>query len=235
MRKKMKLLAIPLLLLSLLVGVPARADFTKGLDAYERGDWAQALREWELIARNGDKEAQYYLGLMYRFGRGVTQDYGTALDWLLKSAKQDYGPAQNDVGLLFRSGRGVDRNLEIAVNWFRNAAGRGIGAGSYNLGLAYLRGQGVAQDLAEGVKWIKNGAEHRHALAQLELGRLYETGQGVEQDLLYAYMWLEIASFKGNEDAMSERDNLAQRLSSSDVAKAGKLANACVKKRLINC
>ena len=43
-----RLLILPVLLLTLLVGNPAvSADFQKGLDAYERGDYATALPEWE--------------------------------------------------------------------------------------------------------------------------------------------------------------------------------------------
>ena len=42
-----RLLILPVLLLTLLVGNPASsADFQKGLDAAQSGDYATALREW---------------------------------------------------------------------------------------------------------------------------------------------------------------------------------------------
>ncbi len=37
---------------------PARADFQEGNAAYERGDYAAALREWRPLARQGDANAQ---------------------------------------------------------------------------------------------------------------------------------------------------------------------------------
>ena len=40
----------------------ARADFGDGLAAYERGDYATALREWRPLARQGYAHAQYILG-----------------------------------------------------------------------------------------------------------------------------------------------------------------------------
>jgi hypothetical protein len=49
-----RLLILPVLLLTLLVGTPASsADFQKGLTAYESGDYATALREWEPLAKQG--------------------------------------------------------------------------------------------------------------------------------------------------------------------------------------
>jgi hypothetical protein len=50
-----RLLILPVLLLTLLVGNPASsADFQKGLDAAERGDYATALREWTPLAEQGN-------------------------------------------------------------------------------------------------------------------------------------------------------------------------------------
>jgi hypothetical protein len=60
------LLILPVLLLTLLVGTPAfSADFQKGLTAARGGDYATALREWTLLAKQGDAGARYGLGWMY--------------------------------------------------------------------------------------------------------------------------------------------------------------------------
>jgi uncharacterized protein len=61
-----RLLILPVLLLTLLVGTPAfSADFQKGLTAAHSGDFATALREWEPLAEQGNALAQYNLGFMY--------------------------------------------------------------------------------------------------------------------------------------------------------------------------
>lgn len=54
-------------------------DFQKGLDAFNKKDYATALREWTPLAKQGNANAQHNLGVMYRDGRGVPQDYKTAL------------------------------------------------------------------------------------------------------------------------------------------------------------
>ena len=57
------------------------ADFDAGVVAYERGDFATAMREMLRLASGGDAQAQYNLGLMYDNGDGVPQDYVQAHMW----------------------------------------------------------------------------------------------------------------------------------------------------------
>jgi hypothetical protein len=58
-------LIIPVLFLTLLVGNPAfSADFQRGADAAQKGDYAIALREWTLLAKQGDADIQTNLGNM---------------------------------------------------------------------------------------------------------------------------------------------------------------------------
>jgi len=44
------------------------ADFQKGFQAYLKGDYQTALREWRPLAEQGHARAQYHLGLMYANG-----------------------------------------------------------------------------------------------------------------------------------------------------------------------
>ncbi|MCH8098520.1 MAG: sel1 repeat family protein [Proteobacteria bacterium] len=66
---------------------PAWAGVDEGVVAYNRGDYATALREWRPLAEQGDAEAQFNLGLMYYKGRGVPQDYAEAVKWYRLAAE----------------------------------------------------------------------------------------------------------------------------------------------------
>ena len=57
-------LTVAVLLLS--EGQGWSADFEMGFAAAQRGDYAAALLEWRPLAEQGDADAQYNLGLMYR-------------------------------------------------------------------------------------------------------------------------------------------------------------------------
>ena len=62
-------------------GVCWSADFQKGADAYQRGDYATALKELTPLAKQGNIEVQTSLGFMYFEGKGVPQDYKAAVKW----------------------------------------------------------------------------------------------------------------------------------------------------------
>ena len=53
---------------------PVRGDFAAGVRAYERHDYARALRIWRRLARRGHPQAQCKLGIMYQNGDGVPQN-----------------------------------------------------------------------------------------------------------------------------------------------------------------
>ena len=129
-----RLLILPVLLLTLLVGNPASsADFQKGFDAYERGDYATALREWTPLAEQGDARAQYNLGLMYYNGYGVLQDYKTAVKWYRLAAEQGDADAQSNLGVMYEKGRGVPQDDKTAVKWYTRAAEQGDATTRSNL------------------------------------------------------------------------------------------------------
>ena len=69
-------------------GVCWGAYWEKGVDVYKRGDYATALKEWTLLAEQGNADAQYLLGGVYFIGEGVPQDYKTAVKWTTRAAEQ---------------------------------------------------------------------------------------------------------------------------------------------------
>ncbi len=60
----------PILLAGLLLALmaPARADFQDGLAAFDRGDYAAALKVWRPLAERGNAAAQWRIAGMYRRG-----------------------------------------------------------------------------------------------------------------------------------------------------------------------
>ncbi len=51
------------------------SSYQEGCDAYERGDYDTALKEFRPLAEQGDPLAQSYLGGMYAEGEGLPKDY----------------------------------------------------------------------------------------------------------------------------------------------------------------
>ena len=69
-----------------------------------------AVERCRMAAEGGDSDAQYWLGVMYRYGRGVSQDYKEALRWFLKSAEQGDAYAGAELGDLYNKGLGTEQS-----------------------------------------------------------------------------------------------------------------------------
>ena len=62
---------------------------------------------------------------MYYDGKGVSQDYSTAVKWYSLSAKQGNVGAQNFLGVMYGLGNGVIQDNVYAHMWFNIAASQG--------------------------------------------------------------------------------------------------------------
>ena len=121
-----KYIAIILLTVSLLpFGTPAFADFQAGVDAYESGYYATALKEWKPLAEQGDAKAQVLLGFMYGFGQGVNQDYKGGFRWFKLAAEQGNSGAHSALGGMYVVGYGVMQDAIKAHMWLNIAALQG--------------------------------------------------------------------------------------------------------------
>lgn len=91
--------------------------------AYDRADYATALKVWLPQAEAGSAEAQNNVGQIYERGSGLPPDYSTAALWYRKAAEQNYSQAAINLGSLYEKGLGVTRDATEALNWYRRAAG----------------------------------------------------------------------------------------------------------------
>jgi hypothetical protein len=83
----------------------ALGDAATGRLAFERGDYAQAMSEWQSAADHGDAEAEFGLGSLYEIGGAdLKQDYKQANYWYQKSAAQNNAQAQYRLALIWAAG-----------------------------------------------------------------------------------------------------------------------------------
>ena len=151
------------------------------------------------VADEGDADAQYNLGVCYKYGKGVEKDETEAIKWIRKAAEQGYAMAQCNLGVCYKDGTGVEMNGTEAVKWYRKAAEQGYAMAQCNLGRCYEYGKGVKKDETEAVKWYRKAAEQGYAKAQYLLGMLYK--YGVKKDETEAVRWFHKAAKQGDMNA----------------------------------
>lgn len=73
-------------------------------------DDTEAVRLYQLAADKGDCNAQWNLGLMYEYGRGVAQSSTEAVRLIQTAAERGSADAQLHMGVRFEEGRGVSQS-----------------------------------------------------------------------------------------------------------------------------
>jgi uncharacterized protein len=146
-------------------------------------------------AQAGDREAQYWLALLYRDGgKFVPKTPATFLDWLNKSAEQGYAPAQRILEGFAMNLSGTNRDPVKNEMYLLRGAEQGNADSQLWLGVAYEQNRFGTTDLKEAAKWYRKAAEQGQPDAQASLGTLYEIGEGVEQDYALAAEWYRKAA-----------------------------------------
>jgi hypothetical protein len=105
-----------------LAGEPSLKDAE---NAWNSGDVATALAQWQALAQKGDIIAANNLGYLYDNGTGVAKDPAKAVYWFRKVAEAGAPIGQLNLGNAYLHGRGVDKDLVEAVKWLTLAAAGG--------------------------------------------------------------------------------------------------------------
>lgn len=120
-------------LLAALVTLPAVGDasgdpYTQAVLDYDHGRFEVALPALRRLADRGHAGAEFILGAMYFYGKGVTRNDKLAAVWFHKSALKGNANAQLAFGSLHIRGLGVTQDLVAAFKWLSIAAGQNIPA-----------------------------------------------------------------------------------------------------------
>lgn len=210
-------LALAILTL-ILISAPVYADgLQDGINAYERRDYKTAKKYLLPLAERGNAVAQYFLGKIYPNPK--------AMEWLAKSANQDYEKAM----VLLAWHHKLD-NCGEALKWIHLAIEKGSIDAYDEFGVWNINGTCVPENHKEAVRLYHLAAEGGSNNAQGNLGKLYLYGNGVPQDYVMAHMWFNLANANTNSrEAFSnvyswQRRKVEELMSPSQIAEAQKLA-----------
>lgn len=88
-------------------------------------DYKQAFHWFQQAAATGHKAARTRIAVMYITGKGTKPDKAQGLTLLLKTAHQNFVPAQRTLGFLYKDGINVNKDPITAYIWFSRAAKQG--------------------------------------------------------------------------------------------------------------
>lgn len=129
-----------------------------------------AFDETVKLARDGDTDSQYRLGMAYRNGWGTAKDPIAAATWLREAADRGHARAQHVLGVMYELGEGVPPSDVRAREWYEKAARQGYIEAQVSLAALIVHSKPSETALAEAFLWyeIAAGAGNVHA----ERGRM---------------------------------------------------------------
>ena len=99
-------------------------------------------------AKNGEAQAQYAVGEMYRRGKGIEASDKEALNWFMHAASQGDLRASYKVAYIYLHSTTVSQAPQKALPWLEISAKSGYPPAQYELGLLYTSHNGVKKDNA---------------------------------------------------------------------------------------
>lgn len=211
------------------IGIPFWTDDLKrAKKAYNTGNYGRAMKFFRRASEDGNIVADWYLGHMYRIGRGVPRDDATAYSYYSRVA-EFYDPDERDQNRLRitvdamvriadyqRAGvasAGIAQNpASAARTYLKIATTYGHPAAQYALGVMNIKGQGMKRNPQQGLKWLIASARKRHASSEAYLGELYLEGKLVRLDRTRAVMWYILARQSTRPEENPEIFNRAAQL-----------------------
>ena len=193
----------------------AQASLSKGLDAAQAGDFIAAYELWLPRAKQGDANAQFYLGLLHSRQLIDQASQEQSVKWYLLAANNDHINAQFSLGIKYDKGVGVEQSATEAFSWYFKAANDGHPEAQFNVANMYRDGRGVEHSNEQAATWYKASSINNIPQAQANLALVLHLGIGIEKDLTMAYVWAILAS-EADTRFIAIKELVAEGLSDND-------------------
>ena len=159
-----------------------------------RKSYLKAIPGLTVLAKEGNADAQYYLGRCYEYGKN---DNISAREWYIKAADNGNSDAMIKAAMFIAKRRGGGkRNPQLVMEYIRKAIAAGNADGKALLASYYLEGR---KDIKKGIQLSKEASDAGSPLRQMLMGGIYMIGMGnIEKDELKAIELFQSSSDQGN-------------------------------------
>ena len=208
--------------MQLFSGMTAAAILTAAATCAKAQD-TTLLPSLERLARAGNAEPIYHLGIAYQTGSGVAEDHAKAFDAFRNAAALGDALAAYKLGCYY-DGQGagfVETDAEAALKYKLVAANAGYALAQQDVGALYAR----RGDVSAGLHWLEKSAAQGWSGGLMTLASVYNGALGVEPDTgkTAAYFRLFLARSKPNVEQIEWLRAFQNRLSPEDRERSDKI------------
>lgn len=158
---------------------------------------AKAVAELEILANDGEVEAQHLLATINMGYFDQPKNEAVAAYWYQKAATKGHVDSQKEIADMYWLGKGVPQSNTLAASWFLKAAEGGNAFAQVTIGGFYANGTGVKINKSKAIHWYKKAIEAGDKSVAYQLAMLYKK----EKDYKSALKWFRISVEDNYEDA----------------------------------
>ena len=122
--------------------------------------YQEELDKWMLQAYEGDRDAQFRVGVLFTNEQFGSPDYEQAVYWYKQAARQGHVLGQYNLGHQYLNGVGVERDVAKAMKWWLEAAKLDHSLAQFNVGRAYYLGIGLEENHKKARYWFTKAADN---------------------------------------------------------------------------
>lgn len=180
------------------------AQYELGKEKYLVKEYHDALTWLQTAVNHGNLPANYYLGVMYYHGWGVTKDLDRSFAYFSNAGT--FSGTYYFMGMFYYYGYGkLNKNLNKAFWYFRRYEDVNPDKyAEYYLGLCYKNGYGTEKSPQMAFQNFEKSAKKGIKQSQFELGLCYKNGIGTSCSYRFALEWLLKAANQGYAEAQYE-------------------------------
>lgn len=148
---------------------PPSPTAAASLAVFNAGNRSEAVRQWRMLADSGDRDAAYYLGMVYVGNYSdIPRDIALSERYYASAANAGLPKAQANFGLFLLF---FDREVE-GQQWVERAVASGDAEAQWVVASGYWRGQGLERDLQRARDLMQLSAAQNYAPAIRDLPAL---------------------------------------------------------------
>ena len=200
MKKLLTIILVSLLILT----ACGKTTIKKAKEEYYRYNHKKAKEMFKKLAKQGNLEAKYYLGMLYKESNYIKENKPKKAEKLFKEVLNNYDKNTNNpfilegVGYLLRKGIATEENYkksekhyEKAYKILNNSKEKLKNNSNYEYLLAYIydtgRGPKEGTNLIKALKWYKKTSKNGNMYANNNIGHIYLYGGMISSKILKDY------------------------------------------------
>ena len=181
----------------------------EGLNTANAKEYKQELNQWILRAYEGDRDAQFKVGVLLSNNQLETPDYEQAVYWYKQAALQGHALAQYNLGHQHLAGLGVERSESQAMEWWLKAAEQNHALAQFNVGRGYYLGIGLSENHKKSRAWFERAAQN---------------GEPKSIEILKQITWSDDTATSSDTIAKTNSSNASQSQSIADTPATANVA-----------